>query len=50
MKLRIADETILYPAVFVTCDKADRRTDLISRSPTLVIEVLSPATETCDRS
>ncbi len=36
--------------MFVTCDKADRRTDLIFRSPTLVIEVLSPATETCDRS
>ena len=50
MKLQIGDDTILYPAVFVTCDKADRRTDLIFRSPTLVIEVLSPTTETCDRS
>ena len=50
MKLQIADDTILYPDVFVTCDKADRRTDMIFRSPILVIEVLSPSTETYDRS
>ena len=50
MKLQIADDTILYPDVFVTCDHADLRTDMIFHSPTLVIEVLSPSTETYDRS
>ena len=50
MKLQVADDTILYPDIFVTCDSADLRTDMIFRSPTLVIEVLSPSTEACDRS
>ncbi len=50
MKLQIADDTILYPDVFVTCDHADLRTEMIFHSPTLVIEVLSPSTETYDRS
>ena len=50
MKLQIADDTILYPDVFVTCDYADLRTDMIFHSPTLVIEVLSPSTEAYDRS
>ena len=50
MKLAIADDTILYPDIFVTCDEADLRTDMIFRSPTLVIEVLSPSTEAYDRS
>jgi Uma2 family endonuclease len=43
-------ETILYPDLFVTCDKADLATDMIFRSPTLVIEVLSPSTQAYDRS
>lgn len=50
MKLQIADDTILYPDVFVTCDRADLATDLIFRSPTLVVEVLSPSTQSYDRS
>jgi Uma2 family endonuclease len=50
MKLQIADDTILYPDVFVTCDKADLATDQIFRAPTLVIEVLSPSTQAYDRS
>lgn len=50
MKLQIAEDTILYPDVFVTCDKADLATDMIFRSPTLVIEVLSPSTQAYDRS
>jgi Uma2 family endonuclease len=50
MKLQIADDTILYPDVFVTCDAADLSTDMIFRSPTLVIEVLSPTTQAYDRS
>ncbi len=50
MKIQIANEAILYPDVFVTCDKADLATELIFRAPTLVIEVLSPSTQAYDRS
>lgn len=50
MKVRIGEDTILYPDVFVTCDKTDLGTDQIFRSPTLVVEVLSPSTQGYDRS
>lgn len=50
MKVQVADDTILYSDVFVTCDKADLATEVIFRAPTLVIEVLSPATQAYDRS
>ena len=50
MKVQVADDTILYPDVFVTCDKADLATEMIFKSPTLVVEVLSPSTEAYDRS
>lgn len=50
MKLQIGDEAVLYPDVFVTCDASDLATDTIFRSPVLVIEVLSPSTQSYDRS
>jgi Uma2 family endonuclease len=50
MKLQIADDTILYPDVFITCDRDDLRTEQIFRAPTVVIEVLSPSTQAYDRS
>ena len=50
MKVQPADDTILYPDVFVTCDAADLRTEMIFRAPKLVIEVLSPTTQAYDRS
>lgn len=50
MKVQVADDTILYPDVFVTCDRADLSTDQIFRAPKLVIEVLSPSTQAYDRS
>jgi Uma2 family endonuclease len=50
MKVAIADDTVLYPDVFVTRDKADLATELVFRAPTLVIEVLSPSTQAYDRS
>ena len=50
MKVQIASDTILYPDIFVTCDKADLATDMIFKSPLLVIEVLSPSTQAYDRS
>ncbi len=49
-KVAPADDTILYPDVFVTCDAADLRTDMIFRAPKLVVEVLSPSTQAYDRS
>ena len=50
MKVRVADDAILYPDVFVTCDQADLTTEMLFVAPTLVVEVLSPATEGYDRS
>ncbi|MBK9684346.1 MAG: Uma2 family endonuclease [Betaproteobacteria bacterium] len=50
MKVQIGDDTVLYPDVFVTCDEADLVTDRIFTAPTLVVEVLSPSTQACDRS
>ena len=49
MKVRIAADTILYPDVFVTCDANDLRTDQVFTAPTLVVEVLSPSTQSYDR-
>ena len=49
MKLKIGADTILYPDVFVTCDPADLRTEVVFTAPTLVVEVLSPSTQSYDR-
>ena len=50
MKIQIADDAILYPDIFVTCDRQDLQTEMIFRAPTLVVEVLSPSTQAYDRS
>ena len=50
MKVQIGDDTVLYPDVFVTCDRSDLATDRIFTAPMLVIEVLSPSTQAYDRS
>jgi Uma2 family endonuclease len=50
MKVQIGEDTVLYPDVFVTCDRADLSTELIFRAPTVVFEVLSPSTQAYDRS
>ena len=49
MKLRIAADTILYPDVFVTCEASALRTDQVFTVPMLVVEVLSPSTQSYDR-
>lgn len=49
MKLQVADDAIFYPDLLVTCDQADLATEMIFRAPTLIIEVLSPATASYDR-
>jgi Uma2 family endonuclease len=50
MKLQVADDAVLYPDLFVTCDPADLATEQIFRAPVLVVEVLSPSTQGHDRS
>jgi len=49
MKLQVAEDVLFYPDVFVTCDPADLRTERIFTAPTLVVEVLSPSTQSHDR-
>ena len=49
MKVKIAADTVLYPDVFVTCDASDLRTEQVFTAPTLVVEVLSPSTQSYDR-
>ena len=49
MKLRVVDwDAFYYPDVMVVCDAADDQT-YFKQNPCLVIEVLSPATESIDR-
>lgn len=50
MKVQVGDDTILYPDVFVTCHRADLSTEQVFQAPTVVIEVLSPSTQSYDRS
>ncbi|MBS0510605.1 MAG: Uma2 family endonuclease [Proteobacteria bacterium] len=50
MKLQAAaDDAYFYPDVLVTCDPDDHKADQFMRWPTLVVEVLSPATAAYDR-
>ncbi len=49
VKVQLANDALFYPDVFVTCDAADLRTEMIFRSPTLIIEVLSDSTQAYDR-
>lgn len=52
MKVRIGkDEAFFYPDVMVTCDPVDQlpEQDYAKNSPKLIIEVLSPSTESKDR-
>lgn len=50
MKVQIGDDTVVYPDVFVTCDKRFRYDEQVVTEPVLVVEVLSPATQGYDRS
>ncbi|MDY0105659.1 MAG: Uma2 family endonuclease [Giesbergeria sp.] len=50
MKLHVAeDNAFFYPDVFVTCAESDRARSHSKNAPTLVAEVLSPATSAFDR-
>jgi Uma2 family endonuclease len=50
LKLRIADDTVLYPDLMISCDKQDLRADMWLLAPIVVVEVLSPSTQSYDRS
>ena len=45
MKVQLANDTLFYPDVFVTCDAADLKTDMVFRHPSLIAEVLSDSTQ-----
>ncbi|MBL8303810.1 MAG: Uma2 family endonuclease [Ideonella sp.] len=49
MKVQVGSDAVCYPDVFVTCDPRDLRTDQVFKSPTLIVEVLSPSTQAYDR-
>jgi Uma2 family endonuclease len=49
MKVQPNFDSIFYPDVFVTCDAADLKTDMVFRSPTVIVEVLSESTQAYDR-
>ena len=49
VKVQVANETVFYPDVFVTCDAQDLKTDMVFRSPSLIVEVLSDSTQAYDR-
>ena len=48
MRLRVGDEAVYYPDVQVVCDPTDTEEQYTS-SPCVVVEVLSPSTETIDK-
>jgi Uma2 family endonuclease len=48
-RVRLSISRYVYPDITVSCDERDRGRSDIIRSPQIVIEVLSPATEAYDR-
>ncbi|MCW7537343.1 Uma2 family endonuclease [Aquabacterium sp. A7-Y] len=50
MKVRVGDEAVLYPDVFVTCDRHYGPNEIDFTAPVVIIEVLSPSTQRWDRS
>ena len=49
MKVQVANDAVFYPDVFVTCDPQDLKTDMVFRSPSLIVEVLSGSTQAYNR-
>jgi Uma2 family endonuclease len=48
VKVNYPDQFYYYPDAFVTCDPRDRADRYIKRYPKLIVEVLSPSTQTFD--
>lgn len=50
VRVQLSDSRYFYPDSMVTCDEQDRGRKLSVRTPRVVFEVLSPTTESFDRS
>jgi Uma2 family endonuclease len=50
MKVQVAQDAVLYPDVFVTCERNFTADQAVFTEPVLIIEVLSPSTQAYDRS
>jgi Uma2 family endonuclease len=50
MKVQVAQDAVLYPGVFVTCERNFSADQAVFAEPVLIIEVLSPSTQAYDRS
>lgn len=50
MLVQVGDDAVLYPDVFVTCDREFSAEQSVFTAPVLVVEVPSPSTQACDRS
>ena len=50
MKVQVDEDAVLYPDVFVTCDREFSPSQAVFTSPILIVEVLSPSTQAYDRS
>ena len=50
MKVQVRDDAVLYPDVFVTCDREFSAAQAVFTAPILIIEILSPSTQRYDRS
>jgi Uma2 family endonuclease len=44
MKVQVGEEAVLYPDVFVTCDRVFDSKQAVFTAPVVIIEVLSPST------
>ena len=49
VKVQVAKDALFNADVFVTCDPQDLKTDMVFRSPSLIVEVLSDSTQAYDR-
>jgi Uma2 family endonuclease len=50
MKVQVGRDAVLYPDVFVTCDRTFVAEQAAFDAPILIVEVLSPSTQAYDRS
>jgi Uma2 family endonuclease len=49
VRVRLSETRYVHPDVAVSCDRRDKGQEKTISFPCLVIEVLSPSTETCQR-
>ncbi|MGB3300278.1 MAG: Uma2 family endonuclease [Phormidesmis sp.] len=50
VKVNYAETFYYYPDAFVTCDPRDHKDRYVKRHPKLIVEVLSPSTESFDQA